>query len=281
MTDFIEEQGPVQGWCQAIRLFATAARDAGPDLNRRTFVTAMSKITDFPGHQHPGPELRPGQALRAHRVPGGAAAHQLAGVHPVQAAQERHPPVHLLGQRPAVRPPAHRLTPGRRTGRVAGRDTSRRALVDKAGGSRPSRCRNSGTVGTPTAGACWRASSPADEVAAARPELGRSLPVGRGGRPPPGDAGDGRARRRWDAAKPVFPFESTALNRLCVHDALIDLAQDLLGTDQVRLYQGLASAKYSRATPTTSSSSTSTTATTPWWCPAPTSASSTSSSSST
>jgi hypothetical protein len=49
MNDDIEEQGPIAGWCQAIDLFATAARNAGPDLNRRTFVTAMSKITDFPG----------------------------------------------------------------------------------------------------------------------------------------------------------------------------------------------------------------------------------------
>ncbi len=49
MNDLIEEQGPIAGWCQAIALFATAAKNAGPDLNRRTFVTAMSKITDFPG----------------------------------------------------------------------------------------------------------------------------------------------------------------------------------------------------------------------------------------
>jgi hypothetical protein len=49
MNDFIEEQGPIAGWCQAIHLFATAAKNAGRDLNRRTFVTAMSKITDFPG----------------------------------------------------------------------------------------------------------------------------------------------------------------------------------------------------------------------------------------
>ena len=49
MNDDIEEQGPIAGWCQAIALFATAAENAGPDLNRRTFVTAMSKITDFPG----------------------------------------------------------------------------------------------------------------------------------------------------------------------------------------------------------------------------------------
>ena len=43
---------PSVGWCQAITLFATAAKAAGPDLNRRTFVTAMSKITELPGHQH-------------------------------------------------------------------------------------------------------------------------------------------------------------------------------------------------------------------------------------
>jgi hypothetical protein len=50
---YIEEQGPIQGWCGAIRLFATAAKDAGPDLNRRTFVEAMSRITDYPGTLSP------------------------------------------------------------------------------------------------------------------------------------------------------------------------------------------------------------------------------------
>jgi hypothetical protein len=49
MNDVIEEQGPITGWCQAIDLFATAARNAGHDLTRRSFVTALSKITDFPG----------------------------------------------------------------------------------------------------------------------------------------------------------------------------------------------------------------------------------------
>jgi hypothetical protein len=64
MNDFIEEQGPVVGWCQVIRLFWTAAEAAGPDLNRRTFVTAMSKIKDFPGTWSPnltyGPDKRYG-----------------------------------------------------------------------------------------------------------------------------------------------------------------------------------------------------------------------------
>ena len=73
-SDYIEEQGPVQAWCQAIRLFATAARNAGRDLNRRTFVTALSKITDFPGTNTPvlsyGPDKRYGpteyQVVRLH-----------------------------------------------------------------------------------------------------------------------------------------------------------------------------------------------------------------------
>jgi hypothetical protein len=51
---YIEEQGPIQAWCGAIRLFAQAAKGAGPNLDRRTFVTAMSKITNFPGTLSPG-----------------------------------------------------------------------------------------------------------------------------------------------------------------------------------------------------------------------------------
>jgi hypothetical protein len=73
-SDFIEEQGPIQGWCQVIHLFATAAADAGHDLNRRTFVTAMSKIKNFPGTNTPvlsyGPDKRYGpteyQVVRLH-----------------------------------------------------------------------------------------------------------------------------------------------------------------------------------------------------------------------
>jgi hypothetical protein len=53
MNDFIEEQGPVQGWCQEITLFAKAATMAGHNLNRRTFVEAMSHITDDAGGYTP------------------------------------------------------------------------------------------------------------------------------------------------------------------------------------------------------------------------------------
>ncbi len=65
MNDFIEEQGPVQGWCQEIHLFAQAAKMAGKDLTRRTFVEAMSRISGFPGGYAPvlsyGPDKFYGQ----------------------------------------------------------------------------------------------------------------------------------------------------------------------------------------------------------------------------
>jgi hypothetical protein len=53
MNDDIEEQGPVQGWCQEIHLFAQAAKAAGKNLTRRTFVTAMSQVRNFPGGYSP------------------------------------------------------------------------------------------------------------------------------------------------------------------------------------------------------------------------------------
>jgi hypothetical protein len=53
INDDIEEQGPVQGWCQEIHLFAQAAKAAGRNLNRRTFVTAMSQIKNFAGGYSP------------------------------------------------------------------------------------------------------------------------------------------------------------------------------------------------------------------------------------
>jgi hypothetical protein len=63
-SHFIEEQGPIQAWCTSIRLFAQAATAAGTHLDRRTFVTALSKITDFPGGLSPiwsfGPDKRYG-----------------------------------------------------------------------------------------------------------------------------------------------------------------------------------------------------------------------------
>jgi hypothetical protein len=48
---------------------------------------------------------------------------------------------------------------------------------------------------------------------------------------------------------PAFPFESAALNHLVLHDHIIDLAQEILGLRQIRLYQAMVSAKYSEGAP--------------------------------
>jgi hypothetical protein len=52
-SPYIEEQGPIVGWCQAIRLFAAAATKAGHDLNRHTFVQAMASVKGFEGTYSP------------------------------------------------------------------------------------------------------------------------------------------------------------------------------------------------------------------------------------
>ena len=54
------------------------------------------------------------------------------------------------------------------------------------------------------------------------------------------------AQHRWMAA---FPFGGGgALNRLCVHPAIVDFAERALEDDDIRLYQAHASAKYSGVT---------------------------------
>ncbi|MFZ0667079.1 MAG: ABC transporter substrate-binding protein [Acidimicrobiales bacterium] len=58
---YIEEQGPIQGWCQEINLLAQAATAAGRDLNKRTFVEAMSRISNFAGGYSPILSYAPGK----------------------------------------------------------------------------------------------------------------------------------------------------------------------------------------------------------------------------
>jgi ectoine hydroxylase-related dioxygenase (phytanoyl-CoA dioxygenase family) len=48
----------------------------------------------------------------------------------------------------------------------------------------------------------------------------------------------------WDAPWPEFPFHSTRLNALVLHDRVVDLAELLLGTSDLILYMGLVTAKY-------------------------------------
>jgi len=59
-------------------------------------------------------------------------------------------------------------------------------------------------------------------------------------------AGELERWRTWDAPWPEFPFRSRSLNRLVLSDVMIDLAAALLGTDDVRLYLAIATAKYAR-----------------------------------
>src|SRR5476649_2579350 len=51
------------------------------------------------------------------------------------------------------------------------------------------------------------------------------------------------------APRPQFPFEQAALNQVALHDAVLDLAQTMLGIDDIRLYQAAVTAKYSDAAP--------------------------------
>ena len=60
-SPYIEEQGPIAGWCQGIELFTAAAKKAGPDLTRRSFVKAMASIKDFPGTYSPTLSYGPGK----------------------------------------------------------------------------------------------------------------------------------------------------------------------------------------------------------------------------
>jgi Phytanoyl-CoA dioxygenase (PhyH) len=84
---------------------------------------------------------------------------------------------------------------------------------------------------------------PADDLVAAQNALALMFPSAEEMAGGPDDERTS-AWRTWDAAWPEFPFKSTRLNRLVVHDVLIDLATELLGTDDVRLYLALVTAKY-------------------------------------
>ncbi len=57
------------------------------------------------------------------------------------------------------------------------------------------------------------------------------------------------AFRRDGAPQYQFPFDSAALNQCAVGEAMLDLAATLLETNDVRLYQAMAVAKYANASP--------------------------------
>jgi hypothetical protein len=52
-------------------------------------------------------------------------------------------------------------------------------------------------------------------------------------------------RSTFDAKWPEFPYRSSTLNRLTVHPVVLELATTFLGTDDLRLYMSVVTAKYS------------------------------------
>jgi len=104
---------------------------------------------------------------------------------------------------------------------------------------------------TSEAEAAWRedgwcvlpAALPAEDLAGVGPALSNLFPGAA-----EMDAGEETERtapwRTWDAQWPEFPFHSRTLNRLALHDVVLDAAEHLLGVDDIRMYLGLVSAKY-------------------------------------
>jgi ectoine hydroxylase-related dioxygenase (phytanoyl-CoA dioxygenase family) len=83
---------------------------------------------------------------------------------------------------------------------------------------------------------------PPDELAAAQDAVHRYFPT-------PAEMLEGGGTESgewhtWDAAWPQFPFHSTRLNSLVLHQRVVDLAEALLGTTDLILYMGLVTAKY-------------------------------------
>lgn len=90
---------------------------------------------------------------------------------------------------------------------------------------------------------------PPDVLAAARADLGRFFPSAQEFASDADPERNRPLRAESHAVLYRFPFESDALNRLVLHDSLVNLAEEVLGTAALRLYQGLLSAKYSDGAP--------------------------------
>jgi ectoine hydroxylase-related dioxygenase (phytanoyl-CoA dioxygenase family) len=83
---------------------------------------------------------------------------------------------------------------------------------------------------------------PHAELAAAQDAMHRHFPTPA----EMADAGGSEAGEwhTWDAPWPEFPFHSSRLNALVLHDNVVDLAEGLLGTTDLALYMGIVTAKY-------------------------------------
>ena len=83
---------------------------------------------------------------------------------------------------------------------------------------------------------------PSDELAAAQEAVHHHFPTP-GEMADRGSSGSGEWHT-WDAPWPEFPFHSSRLNALVLHDHVVDLAEGLLETRDLALYMGIVTAKY-------------------------------------
>jgi Phytanoyl-CoA dioxygenase (PhyH) len=90
---------------------------------------------------------------------------------------------------------------------------------------------------------------PAEAIAAAQAVLPHLLPTAQEFAADADPARNEPFRVDSHLVMPRFPFEDRALNDLVVHDRIIDLAEQLLGLADLRLYQAMLSAKYSNGAP--------------------------------
>ncbi len=84
---------------------------------------------------------------------------------------------------------------------------------------------------------------PDDLLASAQRAVDKLFPTAEEMADPPTDQSDERWRT-WDADWPTFPFRSRSLNAIATSDLLIDVAADLIGSDDLRMYMAICSAKY-------------------------------------
>lgn len=86
---------------------------------------------------------------------------------------------------------------------------------------------------------------PGDLLASAQRAIDKLFPTAEEMAAPSADGAEDRWRT-WDATWPDFPFRSRSLNAIATSDLLIDVAEDLAGTDDVRMYMAICSVKYAR-----------------------------------
>jgi ectoine hydroxylase-related dioxygenase (phytanoyl-CoA dioxygenase family) len=83
---------------------------------------------------------------------------------------------------------------------------------------------------------------PAEQLAAAQSAVRLLFPTPE--QMAAGSTTDNALWRTWDAPWPEFPFHSSRLNALVLHERVMRLAEEFLETPDITLYMGIVTAKY-------------------------------------